>query len=318
VTVIGSVAVIGDVGGHRDELESALIDLGWDSQTARLPEGLVVVQVGDLVHRGPDSTGVLDLVERVMGANPNQWVQLIGNHEAHYLGPLGFQPPNQQISSADQDRLDRWRRGRSLYVAAAVHVEGIGDVLITHAGLTAGLWRRTGAHADAETTAQMLNLMYFNDDPAIFRPGAMVQDYETTFSAGPVWAHPTKEVLASWLELGDMPFHQVHGHATEFRWSAGRWDNDVPIAMRDPHALDPDRRHTRLEIGSHTLIGIDPGHGQYSASRWAPLVFPSASVREPLTIDQMFERLRAHSSEIDQMFDLPSSPAAQDDDALGL
>lgn len=303
-SVTSNVAVIGDVGGHRDELESALIDLEWDPETGRLPPGLVVVQVGDLVHRGPDSTGVLDLVERVMDANPNQWVQLIGNHEGHYLGGLDFQPRQHQISLADQVRLRRWRREGRLHVAAAIEVDGVGEMLVTHAGLTAGMWRRTGSHASARETAQILNLMFVQGHASLHYPGAMVQDYPTTFSAGPVWAHPTKEVLASWLELGDMPFHQVHGHATEFRWRDGRWDNDVPVELRQPDAVDRQRRHTRLTVGSHVLMGIDPGHGRDGALRWAPLELESASVSEPLPLDRTFDRLRA--------------APADSDDALGL
>lgn len=81
------VAVIGDVAGHADELATALVSLGADPLTLGLPAGLTVVQVGDLVHRGPDSSGVLDIVERVLQAQPEQWVQLVGNHEGTYVSP---------------------------------------------------------------------------------------------------------------------------------------------------------------------------------------------------------------------------------------
>src|SRR5215470_18849911 len=101
---VGRVAVIGDVGGHADQLREALARLGTDGDEPRLPggaqaepgfggaehpprlpEGLTVIQVGDLVDRGPDSTGVLDLVGRYLEEQPDQWIQLAGNHEAQYL-----------------------------------------------------------------------------------------------------------------------------------------------------------------------------------------------------------------------------------------
>jgi Calcineurin-like phosphoesterase len=46
--------VIGDVGGCSAELAKALVALPDDPET-------VIIQVGDLVDRGPDSAGVLDI-----------------------------------------------------------------------------------------------------------------------------------------------------------------------------------------------------------------------------------------------------------------
>ena len=57
---IRRVAVIGDVAGHLDELQTELVRLGADGATLELPAGLQVIQVGDLIHRGPDSAGVTD------------------------------------------------------------------------------------------------------------------------------------------------------------------------------------------------------------------------------------------------------------------
>ena len=79
------VAVIGDVGGHLAALRFELFRLGADPHTGTLPPGLTVVQVGDLVHRGPDSEGVVALVDRYLREQPGQWIQIVGNHEAFYL-----------------------------------------------------------------------------------------------------------------------------------------------------------------------------------------------------------------------------------------
>jgi Calcineurin-like phosphoesterase len=53
----GRVAVIGDVGGQASELHRALAGLGADDETLELSSDLMVIQLGDLVHRGPDSAG---------------------------------------------------------------------------------------------------------------------------------------------------------------------------------------------------------------------------------------------------------------------
>ena len=63
--VMARVAVIGDVGGHADQLRKVLRELGAESE--QLPSDLIVIQVGDLVDRGPDSIGVLDTVAPRMG-----------------------------------------------------------------------------------------------------------------------------------------------------------------------------------------------------------------------------------------------------------
>jgi hypothetical protein len=61
---MGRLAVVGDVGGHVDELYRALVGLGMHGESTRLPDGLVVCQVDDLVHHGPASDGVVEFAER--------------------------------------------------------------------------------------------------------------------------------------------------------------------------------------------------------------------------------------------------------------
>jgi hypothetical protein len=46
--------VIGDIGGHLSELRTELVRLGAGPD-GWLPDDLIVVQVGDLIHRGPDT-----------------------------------------------------------------------------------------------------------------------------------------------------------------------------------------------------------------------------------------------------------------------
>lgn len=75
-TVLASVAlrtiIVGDVHGCRVELESLLDRVGFGS-------GDRLIFVGDLVARGPDSLGVLDVVRRT-GA-----IVVRGNHEQKIL-----------------------------------------------------------------------------------------------------------------------------------------------------------------------------------------------------------------------------------------
>ena len=136
----GRVAVLGDVGGHADELRRALVSLGADASTLALPPDLTVVQVGDLIHRGPDSPGVIEIVRQVLIAQPRQWVQLAGNHEAQYLTPPKFHWP-ERLPEDDLETLFEWWGHRRMRVAAAIDVGSDADFLVTHAGLTEGFWR---------------------------------------------------------------------------------------------------------------------------------------------------------------------------------
>jgi hypothetical protein len=78
-----------------------------------------VIQVGDLVDRGPDSTAVLDLVGRYLEEQPDQWIQLAGNHEAQYL-PGGTSFWRERLADSDARRLRTWWNDGRMRVAAAV------------------------------------------------------------------------------------------------------------------------------------------------------------------------------------------------------
>ena len=112
------IAVIGDVGGHAEPLRHELARLGARPDGS-LPEDLIVVQVGDLIHRGPDSAQVVNIVDRYLRTQPGQWIQLIGNHEAHYLQPPVFVWP-ETLSRKHIRILNRWWQNGAAAVAAAV------------------------------------------------------------------------------------------------------------------------------------------------------------------------------------------------------
>jgi protein phosphatase len=74
--------VVGDVHGCREELEALMRALGWrhDAQDGwSHPEGRLLVFVGDLVDRGPDSLGTLRLVAALVRGERALLVR--GNHD---------------------------------------------------------------------------------------------------------------------------------------------------------------------------------------------------------------------------------------------
>ena len=101
------LAVIGDVGGHLDSLVAQLIVLGVDVEERLIPQDLSICQVGDLVHKGPESAAVVALVDELMARNPDRWIQLLGNHEAQYLPDCQqFWTPT--VDEKTEETIRRW------------------------------------------------------------------------------------------------------------------------------------------------------------------------------------------------------------------
>lgn len=78
----GPLDVIGDVHGEREALEILLYKLGYDAR-GNHPSGRRLVFVGDLCDRGPDSPGVIRLVQGLVESGNAQVVA--GNHELNLL-----------------------------------------------------------------------------------------------------------------------------------------------------------------------------------------------------------------------------------------
>lgn len=258
------IAVIGDIGGHLTELREALISLGADPDSDTLPTDLTIIQVGDLIHRGPDSTGAVALVDRYLTANPARWIQLIGNHEACHLGQPLF--PHDELDPETVATLHRWNDTGLLRLGVALSTS-TGPVLVTHAGLTHELWRQLGRPATPVVAVTALTARL---DLAC-RPGRMLAD--TTGTGGVLWAEAGHELYLSWLraEQGGFtaPFGQVHGHSTAYRWTAGR--ATAPSEIADRLHTDQARRHVHITLAGQLFTGIDPGFGAHADGRWAPL-----------------------------------------------
>jgi hypothetical protein len=78
----GPLDVIGDVHGELDALAALLAQLGYDEHGAHA-DGRRLVFVGDLCDRGPDSPGVLRLVQRLVAEGRAH--ATLGNHELNLL-----------------------------------------------------------------------------------------------------------------------------------------------------------------------------------------------------------------------------------------
>ncbi len=273
----GRVAVIGDIGGHHDELARALVGLGADPGTLALPDDLTVIQVGDLVHRGPDSAGVVRLVDRLMDDHPGRWVQLAGNHEAQYLTEVPRFVWREKLDRGTVRTVRDWWRDGRMTVAAAV-AGPTDDWLVTHAGLTRGYWTTVlGAPSAAPYAARALNgLIGTEHTPVLFHGGVLI-DGAVSDTAGPLWAAAGDELAASWLDSpGTLPFSQLHGHSTVLDWSRRAWRAHPRVA--GAAVVDGERRHIAVRVDGHRLVGVDPCLGTAAGVPWAPFVLSGARV----------------------------------------
>jgi hypothetical protein len=152
-----------------------------------------------------------------------------------------------------------------LYLAACVERPGR-SMLVTHAGLTGGLWKILGKPQDARAAALAINLAWgdvLHDD--ITRDGCMLGG-ATTDKAGVYWAEAGYELPHSWRGLR-LPFNMAHGHSNEFDWYNNKWliaKDEVTNRWRDG-----ERRHTFIEVSGAKIIGTDPGLGTKANFNWS-------------------------------------------------
>jgi len=97
---------VGDIQGCPEPLERLLAAVGFAPGRDRL------LPVGDLVNKGPDSPGALQLLMQ-LGAEP-----VLGNHDLHWLKKARDQDPAQRS-----------------WLAAQPFVRVFDDVIVVHAGL---------------------------------------------------------------------------------------------------------------------------------------------------------------------------------------
>ena len=136
-----SLFVVSDVHGYVDDLRESLRSAGLvDSDDVWTGGDAHLWVLGDLLDRGPDGIGAIDLVRSLMQQQPDHVHMLMGNHEALALGYRLF--PDTRFGdvwamngglASDQSRLtdDHVAWMRSLPVMAR-H----GDYLLVHSDTT--------------------------------------------------------------------------------------------------------------------------------------------------------------------------------------
>lgn len=263
---------VGDTGGHRKQLEAGLESIGVDVDNFTIPEGVTIIHMGDLIHKGPASRSLLTLVRDLQDRNPGRWIQLLGNHEAqHLIGGVMFWNCESCVEPDTDDLIQSmWNENR---IVAAHSLKGLSnanmtlsardcwiptcrDWLLTHGGLSPR-WADT-LHcdlADVDSVAKAINGLSPRRlsiaGSRLGNPGSL---------ASPVWASAPDEVIPQWE--GRMPFNQLAGHTYPFDWERELWFGGPRRAahMRKLSKLNPDLRTVITQAGRETVfVSVDPG-----------------------------------------------------------
>lgn len=267
------IAVLGDLSGHLKPLLTTLAELGVEVDDRNVPrrvtwpEDLVVVQVGDLVHKGPVSELVVAVVDALF-RRTGRWIQLLGNHEAQYVpGGLQFWVP--PIDQRVGECLGRWWQEGFLRPAVAVDDTTRGPVLVSHGGMTVRSWQALGEPDHVGAVAALA-------DPAHHPRHVLAAGRMAARDADPgvAWTEPKQELRSPWLVQarvsGRVPFSQVHGHAQPLLASSGA-RRRVPPELRSSTVVD-DLGHVITRVGERQIVGIDPGATGGRAARPRPLL----------------------------------------------
>ncbi|MFZ5847617.1 MAG: metallophosphoesterase family protein [Actinomycetota bacterium] len=131
---MGSLYVVSDVHGHRDDFLRGLDRLGFGAD-----DELWIL--GDLLDRGPDGFGVVEAVMRLQREAPGRVHVLMGNHEILAVGRYRF--PGSQFSAswrANGGRVEDQARLREEHIAWLASLPVLGGArsyVLMHSDTTA-------------------------------------------------------------------------------------------------------------------------------------------------------------------------------------
>ena len=117
------ILVVPDIHGYKAQLDRVLA-----LADAHFGDGAKIVFLGDLVDRGPDSSGVIDFLLDGLDAG-NRWIVLSGNHDQMFLDHLEAAQGNASGANGGLSGLDARIGGRETLASY-----GIGTGFLTGRG----------------------------------------------------------------------------------------------------------------------------------------------------------------------------------------
>ena len=233
---MGSLHVVSDVHGYRDDLHRGLVAAGLVDDGGRWTgDGEDVLWVlGDLFDRGPDGIGTADLVRSLQQQAPEQVHVLMGNHEILALGQNRF--PGSEFDASWRINGGKRRDQAGLtedhlaWLASLPLVGRVGDFLLLHSDTTAYL---SWGDSVEEINATVRKALSDADDLE-----AHWDLWAQLTSRGDFAGADGREVAADLLEtLGGS--YVVHGHSIiSMMVGLQPWEVTEPLLYADGLVLD--------------------------------------------------------------------------------
>lgn len=264
--------VFGDTGGHYRQLHAALREIGM-TEDYILPEDIHIIHLGDLVHKGLYSTDILRMIDEIRILNDGQWTQLIGNHEAQYLGGHLFW--NKRIDAKGISILHEWYQDgflKYIHMINTFDAEIITEtqiykldapIFFSHAGISKPFFDLK--KNNGETTLK-----------DIHKPGLMLgETYKPFDPVGPVWAHGVHEVWALWKDLNSIEFNQFVGHIAPYQFDRKAFYPQTLGLFKELAHLHEKEKAVVAPLNDTAdkwMVFMDPGYSKYAPAGAQPYV----------------------------------------------
>ena len=255
-------AVIGDIGGQLDVFEKTLNYLGVVNGI--IPADLQIIQVGDLIRNLPifynNNNYIIESVSNILEKSGDQWVQLLGNHEAVYLGGISSKTwdTKNSINSSSLNTLLNWWNTKQITLSSTLFYNQQ-ELLITHAGLSVGLWKELEKVNNASDMAYVLNNLSlpgsFLGRDSVFTNGVI------NISSDILWAQGPDEIYLPWMKEQIIPFGQIHGHQSLKKSG---------IIELETFNIAPTYNFVNGLIGEKHFISVDQEWGNKIISNYLP------------------------------------------------
>lgn len=229
--------VLGDIGGQLKVFEESLRRMNVSTDYV-IPKDVTIIQVGDIYrmsdHLILNNIGCLKVADKLIKNNPNNYIQLFGNHESPFIN--GRIPPIWRHAKALQDQdayhiVNNWWRNNLAKMAHTLETAD-GDILITHAGVSYDFLKTLNLENNNATTIanhlnQSISNSYYYKDSKV---GIISFENSLNLEADNLWTASSDEFYPTWINK-NMGFHQIHGHDTPLL----SWENPQ---MRTPNKLE--------------------------------------------------------------------------------
>ena len=284
----GPVDVVGDVHGELDALTALLARLGYDEHGAH-PGGRRLVFVGDLCDRGPDSPGVLRLVQRLVAEGRAH--ATLGNHELnllrgerkhgnHWFYGQAFDEAHPEFGTCERMQPNE-RAGLLAFMRSMPLVLERDDLRVVHAAWDDAVIERCRAFGDDADSAYEhfefataghpeLARLRERADEALARLGPALHDRDALAAVVPVaavvgafecfrqMANPVRVATSGVERAAAMPFFA--GGKWRFADRAAWWRDyasDVPVLFGHYWRWWNPARHADLSKGEPHLFADD-------------------------------------------------------------